>query len=54
MAIQLETALARASRSQADLRDPLKNYNNVKTAKLIAINPAIPWKLYLAGRDLSL
>jgi len=49
----LETELAKASRSRTDLRDPIKNYNKVKTADLVASDPAIPWKLYLSDRDLA-
>jgi putative endopeptidase len=49
----LETELAKASRTRVELRDPIKNYNNIKTPELIASSPAIPWKLYLDDRDLS-
>ncbi len=51
--LSLETELAKASRSRVDLRDPIKNYNKVKTADLIAGAPNLPWKLYLSDRDIA-
>ncbi|MBX9690278.1 MAG: M13 family metallopeptidase [Candidatus Obscuribacterales bacterium] len=51
--LSIETELAKASRSRVDLRDPIKNYNKVKTADLISTDPAIPWKLYLTDRELA-
>src|SRR5205814_5547270 len=45
--IEIETALAQAGRSRVELRDPIKNYNKVSTADLLAQNPAIPWRTYL-------
>lgn len=51
--MDLETQLAKASRSRVDLRDPIKNYNKVKTAELTGNYPTISWKLYLADRDIS-
>ena len=41
--LEIETALATASRTRVDLRDPDKNYNKFATAELIAANPAILW-----------
>jgi putative endopeptidase len=51
--MNLETELARASRTRVDLRDPIKNYNKTKTADLIAANSAIPWKLYFESRNVD-
>jgi putative endopeptidase len=51
--LELETALAKASRTRVELRDPNKNYNKFDTATLIAASPAMPWKLYLSDRDLA-
>jgi len=51
--LSLETELAKASRSRVDLRDPIKNYNKVKTADLIAGAPNLPWKIYLEDRDIA-
>jgi putative endopeptidase len=50
--MDIETALAKASRSRVDLRDPIKNYNKMMTPDLVAANPDIPWKLYIKDRDL--
>ena len=51
--IDLETALATASRTRVELRDPIKNYNKVTTADLIAKNPALHWRAYLDGVGVS-
>ncbi len=51
--LALETELAKASRARVDLRDPNKNYNKFVTADLLAKNPAIEWKTYLADSDLA-
>ncbi len=50
--LDLETELARASRTRVELRDPNKNYNKFTTAELTATNPAIAWKVYFAALDL--
>jgi len=51
--MKLETELAQASRSRVDLRDPIKNYNKVKTADLIAGASSMPWQLYLSERGID-
>jgi len=51
--IDLETDLAKASRTRLELRDPNKNYNKVTTPDLLKKNPAITWQLYLAERNLA-
>ncbi len=51
--MDLETELAKASRSRVDLRDPNKNYNKFTTAELIAKTPGIMWNVYLSERSLS-
>lgn len=51
--LDIETELAKNSRSRVDLRDPIKNYNKVKTAELISSDPDIPWKLYLNERGIA-
>jgi putative endopeptidase len=51
--LDLETALAKASRSRVDLRDPNKNYNKFSRAELLGANPAIDWQVYLAERNLN-
>jgi putative endopeptidase len=49
----LEKALATASRTRVELRDPNKNYNKFTKAELLAKNPAITWQVYLSERDLG-
>ena len=51
--LDLETELAKVSRSRTELRDPIKNYNKVNTADLVLNHPAVPWKLYLADRSIG-
>ncbi len=51
--LDLETALARASRTRVELRDPDKNYNKFTRPELIATNSAIPWQVYLSERRLA-
>ncbi len=51
--MDLETELAKASRSRVDLRDPNKNYNKFTTAELIEKAPGITWNAYLSERSLS-
>ncbi|MBU6399012.1 MAG: hypothetical protein KGS61_01715 [Verrucomicrobia bacterium] len=40
--LELETALARASRTRVELRDPNKNYNKFATAEIVAPEPGNP------------
>jgi putative endopeptidase len=51
--LKLETELAKVSRSRVDLRDPIKNYNKVKTVDLIEGSKTVPWKLYFGDRSLD-
>jgi putative endopeptidase len=51
--LDLETELAKASRTRVDLRDPNKNYNKFAKAQLLARNPALTWQVYLAERNLE-
>jgi putative endopeptidase len=51
--IDIETDLAKASRSRVELRDPIKNYNKFTKAELLKNNPALDWQVYLSERDLS-
>lgn len=51
--MDIETELARASRSRVDLRDPIKNYNKVKTVDLKAENSSLPWQLYFTERQIK-
>ncbi len=42
----IETALAKASLTQVDLRDPYKQFHNVTRAKLEAMTPSWGWEAY--------
>ena len=46
---QLETALAKASRKLADLRDPYANYHKMDVATLQKLTPAFDWTRYFGG-----
>ena len=46
-ALRLETALAKAGRPRADLRDPVKNYNRVEVAELERKYPKVAPSTYL-------
>ncbi|HXJ60372.1 MAG TPA: M13 family metallopeptidase [Verrucomicrobiae bacterium] len=50
--IDLETALAKASRTRVEMRDPIKNYHKVEVAALISGYPALSWRLYLDASEL--
>lgn len=49
--IQLETELARISRSSADLRDVEKNFNKTKLAGLKSTYSSINWEAYAEGLE---
>ncbi|HEY3861066.1 MAG TPA: M13 family metallopeptidase [Verrucomicrobiae bacterium] len=49
--LDVETSLAKASRTRVELRDPNKNYNKMTKAELLAKNPAIPWQVYFDERS---
>lgn len=51
--IELETELAKASRSRVDLRDPNKNYNKFTGQELAGKTPALLWNRYFADRQLA-
>jgi putative endopeptidase len=42
----IETSLAKASRTNVELRDPEKNYNKMDLAKLAALTPDWSWPVY--------
>ena len=43
----IETALAKASRSRVELRDPEKNYHPMALAEMKRLTPDWPWQSYL-------
>ncbi len=45
--MSIETALAKASRTRVELRDPEKNYNPMPVADLKTVTPDWPWQAYL-------
>lgn len=47
--MELETKLAKASRTRVELRDPEKNYNKRTVAQLVEAAPGYDWKGYLAA-----
>ena len=51
--LDLETLLAKASRSRVDLRDPIKNYNKFSNVELFSKNQQIPWSAYFVGARLT-
>ncbi len=51
--MKIETALARASLSRVDRRDPYKLYHKVDLKGLQALTPGFDWQVYLAKRGLS-
>ncbi|MFI5414114.1 MAG: M13 family metallopeptidase [Candidatus Lutacidiplasmatales archaeon] len=50
--LEMETALAVASRPRADLRDEDRNYNRFTPAELAQLGASSHWSDYLAGRGL--
>jgi len=51
--VDMETALAKVSRTRVELRDPDKNYHKIASGEFAAQNPALLWHVYFAERDLS-
>ena len=47
--LRLETALARASLSRVDRRDPKKTYHRLERQGLIELAPRFDWKTYFTG-----
>ncbi len=45
--MDIETALAKASRTNVELRDPEKNYNKMTLAEMKALTPDWSWEKYL-------
>ena len=51
--LELETRLAKASKSNVDLRDPIENYHLMTLDKLQDETPGLSWKSYLDGLGLA-
>ncbi len=50
--MDLETAIAKASRKREDTRDPWLNYNKMTVRQLAATTPNIDWNIYMDGMGL--
>ena len=53
LVLDLETALAKASRTRVELRDPNANYNKLTVPEWVATNSASAWPSYLAANGLE-
>lgn len=51
--LELETALAKASKTRVELRDPIANYHKFSTAELPEKAAPLPWRPYLAQSGLA-
>jgi putative endopeptidase len=51
--LELETALARASKSRVELRDPIANYHKFAVADVVREYPDAPLTIYLKGLGLE-
>jgi putative endopeptidase len=49
----METELAKASRTRVELRDPNKNYNKLSKAELLQKSPDITWQVYFSERAVA-
>ncbi|MFB3814087.1 MAG: M13 family metallopeptidase [Terriglobales bacterium] len=47
--LKIETALAKASLSRVERRDPYAIYHKMTRAELLALSPTFPWDRYFAG-----
>ena len=50
--IELETELAKASKTRTEMRDPISNYNKFSVAETLAKYPALNLKTYLSSSQL--
>ena len=51
--LELETALAKASRTRVELRDPDKNYNKFTVAEWVSKHPTLAFRAYLDASGLE-
>jgi putative endopeptidase len=51
--VELETAIAKASWSKVQQRDPVATYNPMTPAELATLAPGFPWAAYLNAADLG-
>lgn len=50
--LRLETRLAKAAKSNVELRDPQANYNRMSVAELQLLVPQVDWKTFLTAMNL--
>ena len=51
--LSIETALAQASKTRAEMREPVANYHKFTIADLEQLAPEMAWKTYLHGQKLD-
>ena len=51
--LRLETRLARAAKSNVELRDPIANYNKMSVADLQKMVPEVDWNAYLGAMNIT-
>jgi putative endopeptidase len=51
--LELETELAKASRTRVELRDDLKNYHKLSLSELQELSPDLPWDAYFETLGVS-
>jgi putative endopeptidase len=51
--VELETAIARATWSNADMRDVLKTTNPMTVEEVESLAPGFPWRAFLAGAEVA-
>jgi putative endopeptidase len=51
--MEIETALAKASLTQVELRDPYKQFHKMPRAKLVAMTPSFGWTAYWKASGLA-
>ena len=52
--LRMETRLAKAAYNNVELRDPIRNYNNMSIAELQELVPQVDWKAYFAALGVEL
>ncbi len=51
--LRIETALANASLTRVERRDPYKQFHKMSVSDLTALNPSVDWKSFFADRSLA-
>src|SRR3954453_14057181 len=53
MVMEIETALAKASLTQVELRDPYKQFHKMTRANVEALTPSFDWRGYWKARGVA-